>query len=110
MTSPIVIVGASQAGVQIAESLRAEGFDGPIALVGDEVHPPYQRPPLSKALLTGDTTEDRLGARGPDLLAKRNIALIAGVRVAAIDRTRHEVQLADGRALPYGGLALATGG
>src|ERR1700742_3825629 len=100
MTSPIVIVGASQAGVQIAESLRAEGFDGPIALVGDETHPPYQRPPLSKALLTGDTTEDRLVLRGPELLAKRNIELITGVRVAAIDRAARTVRLADGRALP----------
>ena len=110
MTDPIVIIGASQAGVQIAESLRAEGFDGPIALVGDEIHPPYQRPPLSKALLTGDTTEDRLVLRGPELLAKRNVELITGVRVAAIDRAQRMVRLADGRALPYGGLALATGG
>lgn len=110
MTDRIVVVGASQAGVQIAESLRAEGYDGPLVLIGDEPHPPYQRPPLSKALLTGETTEDRLVLRGPELLAKRNIELVAGVRVTAIDRAARQVQLSDGRALPYRGLALATGG
>jgi 3-phenylpropionate/trans-cinnamate dioxygenase ferredoxin reductase component len=110
MTDRIVVVGASQAGVQIAESLRAEGYDGPLALIGDEPHPPYQRPPLSKALLTGETTEDRLVLRGPELLAKRNIELVAGVRVTAIDRAGRQVQLSDGSALPYRGLALATGG
>ena len=110
MTDRIVVVGASQAGVQIAESLRAEGYDGPLVLIGDEAHPPYQRPPLSKALLTGETTEDCLVLRGPELLAKRNIELVAGVRVTAIDRAGRQVQLSDGRALPYRGLALATGG
>ena len=110
MTDPIVVVGASQAGLQVAESLRGEGYDGPVTLIGDEPHPPYQRPPLSKALLTGETTEDRLVLRGPELLAKRNIELIAGTRVTAIDRTGRQVQLSDGSALAYRGLALATGG
>jgi 3-phenylpropionate/trans-cinnamate dioxygenase ferredoxin reductase subunit len=110
MTDPIIVVGASQAGVQVAESLRQEGFDGPLMLIGDEPHPPYQRPPLSKALLTGETTEDRLVLRGRDLLAKRNIELVAGVRVEAIDRAGRRLHLADGRDLAWRGLALATGG
>ncbi len=110
MTEPIIVVGASQAGVQIAESLRAEGYDGPLVLVGDEPHPPYQRPPLSKALLTGETTEDRLVLRGRDLLAKKNIELVTGARVETIDRIGRRVGLADGRDLTYRGLALATGG
>jgi len=110
MTDPIIVVGASQAGVQVAESLRQEGFDGPLMLIGDEPHPPYQRPPLSKALLTGETTEDRLVLRGRDLLAKRNIELVAGVRVEAIDRAGRRLHLADGRDLAWHGLALATGG
>jgi 3-phenylpropionate/trans-cinnamate dioxygenase ferredoxin reductase component len=110
MTDPIIVVGASQAGLQVAESLRAEGYDGALTMIGDEPHPPYQRPPLSKALLTGETTEDRLVLRGRDLLAKRNIELVTGVRVEAIDRPGRRLQLSDGRDLAYRGLALATGG
>ena len=67
MTDPIIVVGASQAGLQVAESLRQEGYDGPLVMIGDEPHPPYQRPPLSKALLTGETTEERLVLRGRGL-------------------------------------------
>jgi 3-phenylpropionate/trans-cinnamate dioxygenase ferredoxin reductase subunit len=110
MSDPIVIVGASQAGLQVAESLRAEGYDGPLVMVGDETHLPYQRPPLSKALLTGESTEDRLILRGPDILARRNIELVTGVRVDAIDRATRSLRLSDGRHLAYRGLALTTGG
>ena len=110
MTDPIIVVGASQAGLQVAESLRADGYDGPLLMIGDEPHPPYQRPPLSKALLTGESTEDRLVLRGRDLLAKKNIELITGVRVDAIERATRRVQLSDGRSLAYSGVALATGG
>lgn len=109
MTTPIIIVGAAQAGLQLAESLRGEGYDGPLTLIGEEPHPPYQRPPLSKAFLIGDMAEDRLVLRGPDALAAKRIDLITGARVAAIDRAGRSVTLADGRHLPYRGLALATG-
>ena len=110
MTSSILIVGAAQAGLQIAESLRDGGYDGPLTLIGDEPHPPYQRPPLSKALLTGETTEDRLILRGPAALAAKNIDLMTGIKAVAIDRTRKILDLSDGRRLSYEGLALATGG
>jgi len=109
MSHPFIIVGASQAGVQVAESLRGEGYDGPLMLIGEEAHPPYQRPPLSKALLTGETTEDRLILRGPELLARKNIELVTGARAVAVDRQDRSVRLSDGRALPYRGLALTTG-
>lgn len=110
MTSPILIVGAAQAGLQIAESLRDGGYDGALTLIGDEPHPPYQRPPLSKALLTGETTEDRLILRGPAALAAKNIDLMTGTKVVAIDRARKSLELGDGRHLSYDRLALATGG
>src|SRR5580692_8749289 len=110
MTDPIIVVGASQAGLQVAESLRADGYDGPLLMIGDEPHPPYQRPPLSKALLTGESTEDRQVLRGRDLLAKRNIELVTCVRVSSIERTGLRVQLAVGGCLGYRGVALTTGG
>ena len=110
MSEPaMVIVGAGQGGLQLAESLRAEGWDGPIRLIGDEPHPPYHRPPLSKALLAGDTDAARLVIRGPDVFARKSIDLVIGTRVAAIDRAAREVVLADGRRLAYRGLGLATG-
>jgi 3-phenylpropionate/trans-cinnamate dioxygenase ferredoxin reductase subunit len=109
MSDPIIVVGAAQAGLQLAESLRGEGYDGPLVIVGDEPHPPYQRPPLSKAFLLGDMTQDRLVLRGPDALAAKKIDLLTGIIVTAIDRAARTVTLSDGRSLPYRGLALATG-
>lgn len=86
MREPIVIVGAGQAGLSAAEALRSDGWDGEIVLLGDEPHPPYQRPPLSKKLLTGETTAERLTLRGDEFFASRNITLRTGCRVLAIDR------------------------
>jgi 3-phenylpropionate/trans-cinnamate dioxygenase ferredoxin reductase subunit len=60
MPENIVIIGAGQAGIQAVESLRKEGFTGPITMVGDEAYPPYQRPPLSKAYLLGAFERARL--------------------------------------------------
>lgn len=105
----ILILGAGQAGAQAAASLRAEGFDGPITLIGDEPHAPYQRPPLSKAYLAGKMTADRLALRGEAFWADNRIELITGERAIAIDRTSRTVAFASGRALPYGRLVLATG-
>jgi 3-phenylpropionate/trans-cinnamate dioxygenase ferredoxin reductase component len=109
MSDPIIVVGAAQAGLQLAESLRGEGYDGPLLLIGDEGHPPYQRPPLSKAFLLGEMADDRLVLRGPDALAAKAIDLITGTPVTKIDRDARTVTLADGRSLTYRGLALATG-
>jgi len=105
----IVIVGAGQAGLQAAESLRAGGYQGSITLLGDEHHGPYHRPPLSKAWLAGEIEASQLVMRAPELLARKGIELRTDTRVAAIDRGSQLVHLADGTALPYAGLVLATG-
>ncbi len=109
MNSPVIIIGAGMAGLTIAEALRSEGFAGQVMLIGDEERSPYQRPPLSKGLLTGENTEAQLQMRTPEALEKKNIELITGVKVTTIDRASHRVHLDDGRSLEYGGLALATG-
>jgi 3-phenylpropionate/trans-cinnamate dioxygenase ferredoxin reductase subunit len=109
MNESMVIVGAGQAGLQIAESLRAEGFGGPIALLAGEGLPPYQRPPLSKAWLFGELPEDKLFLRGPVALAAKKIDLRLGAVAQAIDPASRMVRLADGSTLAYAGLALATG-
>jgi 3-phenylpropionate/trans-cinnamate dioxygenase ferredoxin reductase subunit len=93
----------------MAESLRAEGWTGPIRLFGDEPVAPYNRPPLSKAALSGESGPEHLVIRGPDFFAKKGIELETATRVDAIDRAAKEVVLADGRRVTYAGLALATG-
>lgn len=105
----IVVVGAGQAGFQVAATLRAAGHAGRVRLVGAEPHPPYQRPPLSKGLLLGKTAPDRLLFRQPGYFAAQGIELDLGTVVTAIDRTAAEVVTACGRTLPYDRLVLATG-
>jgi len=105
----IVIVGAGHGGVQAAASLREEGFEGPIALICDDPHPPYQRPPLSKAFMKGEATADSLILRGPAFYPEKNIDLMLGERVTGIDRDAKKVTLASGGSLDYAHLILATG-
>lgn len=105
----VLIVGAGQAAVQTAESLRAGGFAGPITLLGDEPWGPYHRPPLSKAWLAGDLSAEQLVMRAPAMLEKKGISLRTGVSVQAIDRSQRLLTLASGEQLPYAGLVLATG-
>jgi 3-phenylpropionate/trans-cinnamate dioxygenase ferredoxin reductase subunit len=109
MSGQIVIVGAGQAGLQIAESLRAEGFDGQVVLLGKERHAPYQRPPLSKAWLAGESADDRLTIRGPDFFPAKEIDLRVGAEAARIDIAGRKVFLTDGSSVSWSGLALATG-
>ncbi len=109
MTAPIVIVGAGQAGLQAAESLRAGGHAGPLIMIGDEPRGPYHRPPLSKGVLLGETTPEQLVMRSTDFLERKGIQLVTGVRVETIDRAGARLALSDGRELAYAGLVLATG-
>jgi len=105
---PVVIVGAGQAGFQVAASLREKGHQGRVVLVGDEPGVPYQRPPLSKAYLSGALPGERLALRPQAFYDKHGIELVCG-RAVGIDRDRRRVALADERELEYGHLVLATG-
>ncbi|MFJ9446912.1 NAD(P)/FAD-dependent oxidoreductase [Kitasatospora sp. NPDC101235] len=107
MTAPIVVAGASMAGLRAAEQLRAAGWDGPITLVGDEPHMPYNRPPLSKEVLAGKATFDSLAFRPRASVADVRWRLGATIVRAALDR--QVVELDDGETLPYRGLVVATG-
>ena len=109
MTERIVIIGAGQAGAQAVATLRAEGFAGALTMVGDEPYAPYQRPPLSKAYLQGTFERERLFLKPDAFYAEARCELITGVTATAIDRTKKSVTLADGRALSYDKLLLATG-
>lgn len=104
----IVIVGAGQAGYQVATSLRQEGFDGAITLVGNEPGVPYQRPPLSKAYLLGKVGVAALRFRPPEYFDEHHITRIHGT-ASGIDRERRELLLASGERLTYDHLVLATG-
>lgn len=107
--SKIVIVGAGQAAAQLCDSLRKLGHSGKIVLIGAEPWLPYQRPPLSKAYLLGDFERARLFLKPQSFYDDHDITLRLGVRVEAIDRTAKTVRLADGEAVAYDALVLATG-
>lgn len=109
MTEQVVIIGAGQAAAQCAASLRLEGFQGDITIIGEEAAPPYQRPPLSKAYLAGELDEERLYLKPRAFYDEQRIALWLGTRVDAIDRTIKRVRCADGREVPYTHLVIATG-
>ena len=105
----VIIIGAGQAGGQCAASLRRNGWTGRILMAGSEAHPPYQRPPLSKAYLSGEIGEDRLWLQPPETWAAQNVDLRTGVTATAIDREARRVSFDDGRVEPYDHLVLATG-
>ena len=103
-----LIVGAGHAGVQLAASLRQEGWTGEIVLIGEESALPYQRPPLSKAYLAGKSTLDELAIRSAEFYSKQGIQLLDAT-VEAIDRSAGHLALSAGDTLPYDKLALCTG-
>lgn len=105
----VVIVGAGHASGSAAALLRTSGFEGQILLLGEEPVAPYQRPPLSKAWLKGETDLDSLLLRPVDYYAEQQIELRTGVLVTAIDRAAQTVTLSDGTHERYDHLILATG-
>ncbi|MFF7473960.1 FAD-dependent oxidoreductase [Streptomyces sp. NPDC008092] len=105
----IVIVGASAAGLAAAETLRREGYDGTLILVGDEPRVPYDRPPLSKQVLSAEWEPDRATLRAPAELDALELELRLGVAAVGLDAVDRTVRLADGSALSYDGLIVATG-
>ena len=109
MSERIVIIGAGQSGAQAVASLRTEGFAGSIVMVGDEPFAPYQRPPLSKAYLMGTMERERLFLKPDAFYREANCELVLGVAATGIDRSTNHVRLADGRALAYDKLLIATG-
>jgi phthalate 3,4-dioxygenase ferredoxin reductase subunit len=102
-------VGSSVAGVRAARALRAEGYQGRITLVGEETELPYDRPPLSKQVLTGVWPAERAGLLTAQDAAAAGIELRLGMAAAALDPAARQVQLADGELLPYDDLVIATG-
>ncbi|MFD3617943.1 NAD(P)/FAD-dependent oxidoreductase [Streptomyces sp. NPDC058676] len=105
----IVVVGPSAAGLAAVETLRREGYEGTLTLVGDEPRAPYDRPPLSKQLLASDWEPDRLALRTPDDLAGLALDLRLGVAATGLELAERTVRLADGSEVPYDGLIVATG-
>ena len=104
-----VIVGASLAGAKAAETLRTEGFDGRVVLIGEETERPYERPMLSKEYLRGDKPATKLYVHDEGFYADHDIELLTGTRVASLDLGAHEVTLQDGGRMPYSRLLLTTG-
>ncbi|NIC43235.1 FAD-dependent oxidoreductase [Aquabacterium sp. A08] len=109
-TPGLVIVGAGHAGSELALAARQQGWTGDILLLGDEPDLPYQRPPLSKAYLLGQTDAAALALRQPEAYATAGVRVRLGTRVRAIHRAAHTVELTDGERIPYAKLALCTGG
>lgn len=105
----MVIIGAGHAAGQAAASLRQEKYEGPITIIGDEPHPPYQRPPLSKQYLAGEQELNRVYLRPEKFYVDKNITLKLGVTATAIDCDAKQVRLNDGETLEYDKLILSTG-
>ena len=110
MPETFVIVGASLAGGGAAATLRQEGFDGKVILVGAEPQPPYERPPLSKDYLRGESLFEQALVQPPDFYGENGIETRFGVRAKRVDAAEKVVELGDGESVAYDKLLIATGG
>ncbi len=109
MMRRLVVLGASVAGGTAAATLRERGFDGDVTLIGAEPHAPYERPPLSKSLLRGETPFEHCLIRPEAFWSERRIDARLGVAATSIDLASKMVNLADGSGVPFDRLLLATG-
>ncbi|HET7480707.1 MAG TPA: NAD(P)/FAD-dependent oxidoreductase, partial [Rubrobacteraceae bacterium] len=109
MSETLVIVGASLAGGSAAATLRQEGFDGRVILIGAEPQPPYERPPLSKEYLRGETPFEGALVQTADFYRKNGIETRFGVRAIHVDAAAKAVELDGGEHVSYDGLLIATG-
>lgn len=105
----IAVVGASLAGLRAVEFIRRAKFEGQLALIGDETHLPYDRPPLSKEVLRGEWEPDRLALRRKSY-DDLNVDLMLGQRAVSLDTDAREVQLESGDTISFDGMVIATGG
>src|SRR5438045_1440261 len=110
MIHDVLIVGTGHGGAGAAIVLRQNGFAGSIALVGRELDPPYERPPLSKEYLSGERPFERILMRPPDFWASREIALLSGHEIIKVDAGGRSVISADGTNFRYRKLIWAAGG
>jgi 3-phenylpropionate/trans-cinnamate dioxygenase ferredoxin reductase subunit len=108
--SDVLIVGAGHGGAQTAIALRQQKFAGSIAVLGDEPELPYERPPLSKDYLSGTKSFERLLIRPAAFWSERDVAMVLGRRVVAVDPSAHRVHLDDGTTRRYGRLVWSAGG
>ena len=110
MPETFVIVGASLAGGGAAATLRQEGFDGKVILIGAEPQPPYERPPLSKEYLRGESSFEQALVQPPDFYSENGIETRFGVRAKRVDAAEKVVELDGGERVAYDELLIATGG
>lgn len=109
MSETCIVVGASHAAAQLAPSLRQEGWQGRILVIGEEPHIPYHRPPLSKALLAGEKALDDILIRPPALYEKQAVEFKLGARVDTLNRAHKTLGLSNGEIFSYDKLAICTG-
>ncbi|WP_053719765.1 NAD(P)/FAD-dependent oxidoreductase [Saccharothrix sp. NRRL B-16348] len=107
--SDVLVVGASAAGLATAEALRRKGFTGGLTLLGDEAHPPYDRPPLSKQVLSGAWEPERARLRGQDVLDELGATFVLGDPAASLDLATRGVRTASGTVLRADAVVVATG-
>ena len=109
MTETFVIIGAGLAGGGAAATLREEGFDGRVVLIGAETQPPYERPPLSKEYLRGESPFEQALFQPLDFYGENDIETRFGHRVTRVDATEKVIELDNGERVPYEALLIATG-